>query len=321
MSGSEEEQDGHIFRNRRKQLSKKLNNMHKLNDGHIEDIHDESTTFLGGEKTSDKNPEESMKALIKEVKQNEISIIEDEAEEIEVLGVKKNKPKRARITRKKPTVQTPKNQEVFRILDEAAQRVKNEPMLSPRSSQTDTYVKKDDQSFEEVIDIKVKVKYMGLIKRVNMKTDDKFYFVIPEICKLFKILDSKKLTLTLNNAIISLDQTPLSLKLSVVDILDCYIKNDVNDKHKVADPNLITLKVVDSNIAQNSRSTMCKSTDIKINKTDTVSVLMNKYSQLIKVPLEKLIFVFDGDILHGDETCIDLDLEDQCQVDCKIKKH
>lgn len=73
------------------------------------------------------------------------------------------------------------------------------------------------------------------------------------------------------------------------------------------DSNSISLKI---------QTTNRKIVDIlTISKYDKLSILMQKYSTLRGIPLEKLKFKFDGDNLNPSDTPIDLDLEGEECID------
>ncbi|XP_023345883.1 uncharacterized protein CG4449 [Eurytemora carolleeae] len=91
------------------------------------------------------------------------------------------------------------------------------------------------------------------------------------------------------------ETTVSNLGLSVVSFLVARARDSGNQA------DLIELKVQTKDRRE--------SVNIKVKKTDKMQVLMNKFAELKKIPLENLRFFFDGEELEASETAETLDLE------------
>ena len=171
--------------------------------------------------------------------------------------------------------------------------------------------------------ITVKFKFEGKIIRIPFDYDDCFWLHMREVYKQFDIMSKGNLIMMHNDRVLSKDETPRLLNLTIIDIIDCFLKptfkEEDNEKEKTkeseTDLNSIQIKIRNNlNLKRNI------SEKIKIRKDEPLFNLMKKYAQLVNCSLEDMIFEFDGERLNGEETASDLDLEDDCQINVLIKK-
>lgn len=149
----------------------------------------------------------------------------------------------------------------------------------------------------------VKFRWQGTILRIPMKMTQKFATVLPELAQKCEVCIAD-IFLIVKEEAIQAEDSPNSFNLTSADIIDCYVvktteSNIVNDKSK------ITLQLQ----ASDSR----KKLTISINKLSPMSCLMEDYANQRNIPLEKLKFMFDGDLLKNTDTPFDLEMENDKQ--------
>ncbi|KAL7642145.1 UNVERIFIED_CONTAM: hypothetical protein RMT77_006705 [Armadillidium vulgare] len=115
--------------------------------------------------------------------------------------------------------------------------------------------------------------------------------------------------LSFKDKILSPETRPSDLKLSISDTLDgAIIRTSLksgNDSECTKAEGSLSFKIQTSN-----RKVVHT---VSINKYDKMSILMEKYSKLRNIPLDKLRFKFDGEALQSSDTPSSLDLEgDEC---------
>lgn len=161
-------------------------------------------------------------------------------------------------------------------------------------------------------DIVVMVKIGSEIKRFPMNTTDMF-------CNLFSFLAKEKqvpdnrLMLLLNERTIQQNETPLSIKLQVADIIDCLITQEEEEQEEEnlserTGPNVISL-VIQSSTNQKLKKTM------RIGKFESLQGIINLWAKQHNVPAINLKLRFDGEIVNAAHTPADLDIEDEDCLD------
>lgn len=159
-------------------------------------------------------------------------------------------------------------------------------------------------------EIEIKVKYLYEIGRFKIKMKDPIVNIIPMISAWCKE-DPTSLILCLDGKLVDLNDTPIKLDIGIADILECFKTTKKSAQSNEKNSNILSLKVIDNK----SRT----SEIIKINKLDTFHKLMNEYAKIKNIQISNLSFEYDGDKLKPDDTPMDLDIEDECQIDVKIK--
>ncbi|XP_045782833.1 uncharacterized protein CG4449-like [Maniola jurtina] len=146
-------------------------------------------------------------------------------------------------------------------------------------------------------------------------------FTIRKYQKLTQIFDhfaqkenvgKDKLLFTYNNKIFTCDDTPASIDYNIAKFIDGGIvsqslKDIVHEKTKV---NGIQIKFQ----CQNSK----KPIEITIGKDDKVSLAMTQCAERLEIPLNKLKFEFDGDVIVGTNTPQQMGLENGDCIDVII---
>jgi hypothetical protein len=162
-----------------------------------------------------------------------------------------------------------------------------------------------DKSLSQRI-INIKVKYRTQIKKFQMKPNEQFYTIMESMAEWTKAHISD-LIFQLNNKIIDVESTPLSVGFKVTDIIYCY----KNDKHcdRTDDPNIVTFRLRDNNGCEHL---------IKVNKFDRVCKIMSKYSKLKDIPFYRFKFEFDRQRLDRESRINEINLKDYSLIDVLI---
>ncbi|XP_015787141.1 small ubiquitin-related modifier 1 [Tetranychus urticae] len=134
---------------------------------------------------------------------------------------------------------------------------------------------------------------------------------------------SHELVITLNDKVLSMKDSPKKLNLTIVDILECYAKERSDGpedarrkKHKEPkDPNVLEIK-----FRNNEDGKHAVPVTLRINKTSSMSLIMEEYAKTKGYSISDLIFDFDGDRLSGKETPFELEIEDGSLIDVIVKK-
>ncbi|KAJ7387395.1 Ubiquitin-2 like Rad60 SUMO-like [Desmophyllum pertusum] len=147
----------------------------------------------------------------------------------------------------------------------------------------------------------VKVRTRSGIKRFTMKAADSFGKIISQLAGQEGVTEDK-IMLSLSDINILGYDTPISIQLSVADIIDEVDEDEENN---------IEIKVQGND--SDSKKTF------KISKTDPLEKLMTAYCEFRKLPRSRLKFSFDGEELKGGETPVQLDMEDEDVIDVRVK--
>ncbi|XP_078729763.1 NFATC2-interacting protein-like isoform X2 [Lampetra fluviatilis] len=160
-------------------------------------------------------------------------------------------------------------------------------------------------------EVTAKVRCQSKVHRIKLLHDECFHSVISHIAITLEV-EPARVSLFLHEKEISPTDTPLSVQLSITDIIECIITKSAPARegptHKPA--NAIALKV---------QSTEKNSTQIiTIGKTEPLSVLMEKYTASVGSGKQRLMFLLDGEDLDGTSTPHELDLEDGDLIDVRV---
>ncbi|KAL9981634.1 hypothetical protein ACROYT_G010366 [Oculina patagonica] len=159
--------------------------------------------------------------------------------------------------------------------------------------------------------ITVKVRTRSGIKRFNMKAAEPFGQIISALARQEGVTEDK-IMLSLSDINILGYDTPISIHLSVADIIECVVVDTpVVDKMEEDEENKIEIKV-QGNDADSKKT-------FKVLKTDPLEKLMTAYCEFRKLPRSRLKFSFDGEVLKGGETPDQLDMEDEDVIDVRVK--
>ncbi|XP_015124907.1 uncharacterized protein LOC107046727 [Diachasma alloeum] len=123
-----------------------------------------------------------------------------------------------------------------------------------------------------------------------------------------------RIIVTRKDMLIKPSDTPASLKLSIIDILEGGVISAESSKHQ-------------ENQDEDDDEDMCKikaqvsakkSVMYKLRKDEPFSKLREHCSKELEVPVEKIKFYFDGDQVEDPDTPDILDLDDEACIDIKI---
>lgn len=205
----------------------------------------------------------------------------------------------------------------LRELDNVLENLKkstNSNMSSPNYHRPPSVISLDDSfglpspSERNVV---VKVRTRTGIQRFTMKACEPFGKIILQLAEQEGVTEDK-IMLTLKEINILGYDTPISVHLNVADIIECVVMNTpvMTEKLDEEEANEIEIKV-QGNDADSKKT-------FKISKTDPLENLMVAYCAFRKLPRSKIKFLFDGELLKGSETPVDLDMEEEDVIDVRV---
>ena len=155
-----------------------------------------------------------------------------------------------------------------------------------------------------------------------MNCKSTFWTVLQQLSDLMEV-PRNEICLSMKEESLSFDETPENLKVTPSDYIDCFRKvkengpSDSSSKSaEPVDPNSIGVKIRRHVAEKRNHDDI---TVLRINKLSPFSELMSAYANQIDIPLDKLKFEFDGDVLDGSETAESLDMEDESMIDVRVK--
>lgn len=160
-------------------------------------------------------------------------------------------------------------------------------------------------------DVAVKVRTRSGIKRFTTKAAEPFGKIISQLAQLEGVSEDKIMLSLADINILGYD-TPISIHLSVADIIECVvIDKPILPDSVEEDENSIEIKVQGKE--PDSKKTF------RILKTDQLEKLMTAYCEYRKLPRSRIKFFFDGEDLKGGETPEQLDMEHEDVIDVQVK--
>lgn len=209
--------------------------------------------------------------------------------------------------------QNKKLRELDNVLD-SLKRSTNTSWASPDSHLSNSVIcENDTDAFPSPSerDIVVKVRTRSGIKRFTMKAAEPFGKIISQLAQLEGATEDKIMLSLADINILGYD-TPISIHLSVADIIECVVvdKPILTDSEE-EDKNSIEIKV--QGIEPDSKKAF------QILKTDPLEKLMTAYCEYRKLPRSRIKFLFDGEDLKGGETPEQLDMEHEDVIDVRVK--
>lgn len=160
-------------------------------------------------------------------------------------------------------------------------------------------------------DVAVKVRTRSGIKRFTTKAAEPFGKIISQLAQLEGVSEDKIMLSLADINILGYD-TPISIHLSVADIIECVvIDKPILPDSVEEDENSIEIKVQGKE--PDSKKTF------RILKTDQLEKLMTAYCEYRKLPRSRIKFLFDGEDLKGGETPEQLDMEHEDVIDVQVK--
>ncbi|KYN00167.1 hypothetical protein ALC62_09046 [Cyphomyrmex costatus] len=176
-------------------------------------------------------------------------------------------------------------------------------------SDDDTYI--EDDNYE--IDVKIYWR-SNRIDRLNMRRHDNFKGIFEHYANLEGVSVNEVLIMK-KDKIVHHTDTPASLEISIIDILDGGIVNPgmntlSKDKEENNDEDICTIKVQTANKKQ--------SLIIPLKKDEPFKMLFANCSEQLGVKENNLKLYFDGEQINPSDTPESLDLETEACIDLHI---
>ncbi|XP_023947114.2 uncharacterized protein LOC112052328 [Bicyclus anynana] len=199
--------------------------------------------------------------------------------------------------------------------DEYPDKSDDIPLFSKPSKTTpDEVVLLDDDDDTDNLDNE------PLSVKVTWRSQEIFKFTIRKYQKLTQIFETfskkenveqDKLLFTYNNKILTQNDTPASIDYNIAKFIDGgVVSHSVKPINRVKIVNGIKIKFQCQNVK--------KPIEVTIGSNDKLLSAMTECAEHLKVPVNKLKFEFDGDIVAGTHTPQQLDLENGDCIDVKI---
>ncbi|KAG1684333.1 NFATC2-interacting protein [Nymphon striatum] len=191
-----------------------------------------------------------------------------------------------------------------KVMDNLENAAVNYKKLKPENYNLDD----DDVMIYDVMSPKItselKIRVNSEIIRLPYSKNQKFFDIINLLSKQHEV-HFEDVLLTFNDRKITADSTPLSMNLSVIDIIECYItkkkKHDSNEDIDI-DENSLHLKL-QSKLSKKKEICVCK-------KYHPIQEVLKKYAEKLQVDVKKLSIQFDGEDVDCTATPFELEFED-----------
>ncbi|XP_071579304.1 DNA repair protein Rad60 isoform X1 [Temnothorax nylanderi] len=187
------------------------------------------------------------------------------------------------------------------------------PKLTVESCKDNIIALSDDDKEDDNYEMNIKVYWRSnRIDRLSMRRHDSFKGMFEYYADLEKVSVNEVLIMK-KDQIINPTDTPASLKLSIIDILDGGIVNpgmNTLSQDESNDEDICTIKVQTANKKQ--------SLTIPLKKDEQFKRLFADCAEQLNVKEEDLKFYFDGEQISPTDTPESLDLEGEACVDLHI---
>ncbi|XP_077259966.1 DNA repair protein Rad60 isoform X2 [Temnothorax americanus] len=187
------------------------------------------------------------------------------------------------------------------------------PKLTVESCKDNIIALSDDDKEDDNYEMNIKVYWRSnRIDRLSMRRHDSFKGIFEYYADLEKVSVNEVLIMK-KDQIINPTDTPASLKLSIIDILDGGIVNpgmNTLSQDESNDEDVCTIKVQTANKKQ--------SLTIPLKKDEQFKRLFANCAEQLNVKEEELKFYFDGEQISPTDTPESLDLEGEACVDLHI---
>ena len=173
----------------------------------------------------------------------------------------------------------------------------------------------DPSNYNYARQTNIKFRYQGSYKCVQFYSTDKFKEKLDELRDVLGI-DPSKMVLMFNGNSISFEESPGSLNISIIDIIDVYDKKEETQLIEEAeDPNMFKIKFRDCDSRKKNQDVA-----LSMNRYDTFATVFRKYAEKKELNLNEIIFEFDGEKVSADDKPDDLDMESDSVVEVKLKR-
>lgn len=173
----------------------------------------------------------------------------------------------------------------------------------------------DASKFNYARQTNIKFRYQGSYKCVQFYSTDKFKEKLDELREVLGI-DPSKMVLMFDGKTISFEDSPESLNITIVDIIDVFDKKEENQLlEEEEDPNLFKIKFRDCDSRKKNQDVA-----LTMNRYDTFQGVFRKYAEKKELNLNEIIFEFDGERMSANDKPDDLDMESDSVVEVKMKR-
>ncbi|XP_076284548.1 DNA repair protein Rad60 isoform X3 [Lasioglossum baleicum] len=183
--------------------------------------------------------------------------------------------------------------------------------LSNSISEIDSLIVEEviDSSEDENYDVTIKIHWRSKdMHRLNICRNENFRKIFDYFANLEKVpIDD--ILITNKGTIIRKTDTPASINLSVIDILEGGVVKKDNTKEEKLDENVCSIKV---------QTTNKKSLTIVVKLDDTFENLWKKCSEEFNVEESKIKLYFDGELIAVTDTPDSLDIDDEACFDLRL---
>ncbi|KAK6637102.1 hypothetical protein RUM43_010776 [Polyplax serrata] len=183
-------------------------------------------------------------------------------------------------------------------------------------SSTDTTQNLCEEELNPEVSVKVIWKSISL-KKFTLRKFQKLSKIYEELSKEENVPESR-IILTFKNIKVNHSDTPSSLNFEVYDFLEGgLLSESVNSSDtQISDK----INYNDEAVVLQFRDCNKKVVKVSINKNDSIKVGMIKYSEQLEIPLLRIKFFFDGELLDARKTPALLGLENDDIIDIEIFK-
>jgi len=159
------------------------------------------------------------------------------------------------------------------------------------------------QSSADSLSIVLKIRLHGAIEKYEVKKADSMGVLIQKIAMKENVL-ARKISLSWRNSVLETTVSPKTLGLTIADILECYIHEDIADKE-----NRINVKIQSKE----------HSTGYTVHINDKIHVIIEQFCQTHGGKFTNSKFSFDGESIEVDATYSSLDMMDGDIIDAILK--
>ncbi|BFZ18643.1 hypothetical protein BsWGS_21681 [Bradybaena similaris] len=152
--------------------------------------------------------------------------------------------------------------------------------------------------------IVVKVRYLTKVYRIQMKLNEPFHVLTSQLSRDIDEAEHN-LGLFLHDRSLEATETPLSVNLTVADIIECHRIKVSEEPVGAADAIELVIQ------CSNSKSRIT----ITANRRRPLSDVIQKYAQLVNAAASSFVFSFDGEDIEPTDTPSKLDMDDLDVID------
>ncbi|XP_033332895.2 DNA repair protein Rad60 [Megalopta genalis] len=167
----------------------------------------------------------------------------------------------------------------------------------------------DSSSEDENYDVNIKILWRSKdVHRLNICRNENFRKIFEYFANLEKVpIDD--ILITKRDRMIKKTDTPVSINLSVIDILEGGVVKKDSTKEEALDEDVCSIKV---------QTTNKKNLTILVKRDDTFKKLWQKCAKELNVEESKMKLYFDGELIAVTDTPHSLDIDDEACFDLRV---